>query len=68
MDVLTEADRIKGRLRNCSSAADVETVAGEEREVVKEMGNIEGDGRTMAIQISNLKLYTLDRLKREGSQ
>lgn len=55
----TEADRIKARLRDCKTVAEVEAVADEEREKVKDIATRD---RALAIQISNLKAYVLDQL------
>lgn len=53
-----EADRIKNRLIQCKTAADVATVADEEREAVKTLAKTP-EGKTLAIQIANLKAYRL---------
>lgn len=65
MDVLDEAARIKKRLMECQTGADVEAVANDERETVRAMAEQSQDGKTMAIQISNLKQYRLWVLSRE---
>ncbi len=56
---MTEAERIKKRLRECKRRAEVNAVADDERKVV--MAMLETD-KVMAIQISNLKHYMLKML------
>lgn len=53
---MTEAERIKDRLRACTTPDEVEAVADEERANVKALAVTD---KTMAIQIANLKSYTL---------
>lgn len=53
---MSEAERIKDRLRQCQTAPEVEAVADEERENVKK---IAAEDRPLAIQIANLKAYRL---------
>ncbi len=58
MDILTETDRIKDRLRTCTSAKEINAVADEERATVKEIAATE-DGKPLAKQISNMKVWLL---------
>lgn len=58
-DHLEEANRIKRRLRACQTREEVETVANEEREKVRAMHEADGEARTMALQIANLKSHIL---------
>lgn len=53
-----EANRIKARLEQCETAAEVATVADEERASVQAMAATD-EGRPLAIQIANLKAYRL---------
>jgi hypothetical protein len=62
-DLFVEAERIKSRLRKCKTAADVATVADEERASVRAMAEASEDGKTMALQIANLKAYRLWQLR-----
>lgn len=55
---IDEANRIKSRLLKCETAAEVATVADEEREAVKTLAKTP-EGKTLAIQIANLKAYRL---------
>jgi len=59
MNVIEEANRIKDRLRACTSKDQIETVADEERETVLAMKDVTGDGAAMSHQIRNLKGYML---------
>lgn len=58
-DIITQATRIKTRLNACKTKDEVEHVADEERDTVRAMSKMEGDGKTMAIQITNLKAHML---------
>lgn len=60
---LSEAERIKDRLRAAKSAVEVNRIADEERATVQAMARDEGDGATMARQIANLKAYKLDQFQ-----
>lgn len=55
MDVVTEANRIKDRLRACTSIPELERVANEERATVLNMKDGEGHGPVMYLHIRNLK-------------
>ncbi|MBO9398749.1 hypothetical protein J7400_18915 [Shimia sp. R9_2] len=55
MDALAEANRIKDRLRACTSAKELEQVANEERAAVLKMKDGEGHGPAMYLHIRNLK-------------
>ena len=57
---MTEPERIKNRLRQCTTIKQVEAVADEEREAVKALAKTD---RTMAIQIANLKAWKIGRLQ-----
>ncbi|GGE30102.1 hypothetical protein GCM10011360_17710 [Primorskyibacter flagellatus] len=65
--MLEEANRIKDRLRACRTADEVRNVADEERETVLEMAKTP-EGKTQAIQIANLKAYTLDCIKNQRDE
>lgn len=58
---IAEADRIKQRLDECKTAAEVEQVANDERDNVRALAKIP-DAKVLAIQIANLKLYKLNML------
>lgn len=58
MRLISEANRIKDRLRQCETAPELEAVADEERPKVKAMAETP-EGKTLAIQIANLKKYRL---------
>lgn len=58
MNVISEANRIKDRLRACTSAEQIEQVADQERAAVTAMAT-DADGKPLAIQIANLKRYRL---------
>lgn len=55
MAVLTQANRIKERLRGCASVAEVEAVAAEERKLVMSWKDQPGDRGVMFLHIVNLK-------------
>lgn len=55
MSILTEANRIKERLRACQDRADVEAVAYEERDTVMGWKDKPGDAGVMYHHILNLK-------------
>lgn len=55
MGVLTQANRIKERLRGCTSVAEVEAVAAEERKLVVSWKDLPGDRGVMFLHIVNLK-------------
>lgn len=57
MDVISEANRIKERLRACQDGAEVEAVAAEERDTVMGWKGQPGDVGVMFIHILNLKNY-----------
>lgn len=63
MTVLTEAERIKDRLRACTTLEDVERVAAEERGTVSGWRGQPGDAGVMFVQIVKLKAHMLWRLK-----
>lgn len=58
-DVLSEARRIKDAMRKCTSPEELEEVASQERETVRQMHRAGGESETMAIQIINLKAYLI---------
>lgn len=58
MNVISEAERIKDRLRNAATVSDVEAVADEERATVKAMGETD-EGKPLWHHIVNLKRYRL---------
>lgn len=60
---MTEADRIKERLVKCQTAAEVATVADEERDAVRAMAE-DPTMKVFAIQIANLKAYRLWQLEK----
>jgi len=55
MDVISEANRIKDRLRACQDVAEVETVAADERDTVMRWKGQKGDAGAMFHHIINLK-------------
>lgn len=57
---MTEAERIKDRLRACKTPDEVNAIADEERANVKALAETD---RVMAIQIANLKAYMLGMFK-----
>lgn len=59
--MIDTADRIKDRLRACKTEAEVKSVADEERAAVMDMATTP-EGKTLAIQIANLKAYVLGGL------
>lgn len=59
MSVLSEAERIKDRLRACTTAADVEAVAAEERATVMGWKDHPGDAGAMFHHVVNLKKFML---------
>lgn len=61
---MTEAERIKDRLRACKTVEDVQIVANEERAAVQDMAKTD---KTMAIQIANLKTYKLKMIEKYGA-
>lgn len=66
-DVFAQADRIKARLNICATPQQVHEVADAERAEVQAMAKGSADGKTMAIQIANLKAYILG-LMRNGEK
>ncbi len=64
MDVIAEANRIKERLRTCTTVEQVYAVACEERAAVAAMAKLE-DGKPLAIQMANLKAYRLVEIQRK---
>ena len=67
IDVLEEANRIKGRLRAAGSVEEIEAIADEERATVKEMAKDIG-GAALALQVAHLKQVRLFDLQRgEGA-
>ncbi len=60
---MSEAERIKDRLRACTCASEIHAVADEERDAVKSMFE-GGETKPLAIQIANLKAYRLRELER----
>lgn len=62
-NLLTQADRIKARLNSCATPRQVHEVADAERAEVQAMAKGSADGKTMAIQIANLKAYILGRMR-----
>lgn len=67
-DERTEADRIKARLRACQSVESLNQVVEAEREAVRALAGLSEAGRTYAIQISNLKVWKLDRFAKEAQR
>jgi hypothetical protein len=65
-DHRAEANRIKERIRACESAESVRKVAAEERGAFQALVAAGGDARTYAVQISNLKVWKIDRLEKEN--
>lgn len=61
--ILEQANSIKRRIRKCETAAEVATVADEERANVQAMAETD-EGRPLAIQIANLKAYRLWELSK----
>lgn len=59
MTVLSEANRIKERLRAGTTVAEVEAVAAEERELVMSWKDQPGDRGVMFLHISNLKKFMI---------
>jgi hypothetical protein len=59
LNVVNEANRIKDRLRACTSKDEIERVADEERETVMGMRDAPGHGPALFEQIKNLKQYML---------
>lgn len=57
---MTEAERIKNRLRDCTTPKQIAQVADEERAAVKALAVTD---RTFAIQIANLKSYLLKMME-----
>ena len=57
MDVISEANRIKDRLRACQDVAEVETVAADERDTVMRWKGQKGDAGVMYLHILNLKTF-----------
>lgn len=59
MDILYESRRIKDRLDECKTRAEVKRVTDEERPLVMEIAKASPEGKTQAIQIANKKLIVL---------
>lgn len=59
LDCLKEAERIKDRLRACTTKRQVDRVADDERESFMKLRKSGGFGPVLAIQIQNLKSYML---------
>jgi len=55
---MNESERIKDRLRACTTRQEIDAVADEERGAVRAMTD-----KTQAIQISNLKAHMLGQMK-----
>ena len=55
MAVLSESNRIKERLRACTTVAEVKAVAAEERKLVVSWKDQPGDRGVMFLHIVNLK-------------
>lgn len=66
MTLIDEANRIKDRLRACTTVEQVDKVADEERDTVLEMKGASFDGNAMFHQIRNLKIYRLRQIERVG--
>ena len=64
MSVLAEANRIKERLRACTTVEEVEQVAADEREKVSSWKDKGGNQGAMFFHIINLKKYMLGKLKK----
>jgi hypothetical protein len=64
MTVLAEANRIKDRLRACTTADEVKQVAEEEREKVMGWKDKGGNQGAMFYHIINLKKYMLGKLRK----
>lgn len=67
-DEHTESERIKDRLRACQSVESLNQVVEAEREAVRALAGLSEAGRTYAIQISNLKVWKLDRFAKEAQR
>ncbi|WP_120636038.1 hypothetical protein [Ruegeria sp. EL01] len=65
MNVVGEATRIKARLRACTTKAEIDCVANEERDTVMGMRDAPGHGPALFEQIKNLKQYMLRRKARQ---
>ena len=65
-DYISEADRIKERLRSATTEADVENVASEERNTFHEMAAIKGTPAELATQIRAFKQLKINDLRREA--
>lgn len=61
--VISEANRIKQRLRECHTEDAIERVADEERQAVRDMAKTP-EGKPLALQIANLKQYRLQELEK----
>lgn len=68
MTLIGEANRIKDRLRSCTTLDEIERVADEERDTVLGMKGASCDGNAMFHQIRNLKIYKIREIERHGSE
>lgn len=64
MRVIKEANRIKDRLRACSTVEEVNQVADEERETVMSWKDKGGNQGAMFYHIANLKKYMIGKIER----
>lgn len=61
-EAIATADRIKDRLRACETVAEIDLVAAEERATVRALAET-AEGKPLAHQISNLKIYMLWQIR-----
>lgn len=67
-EYVTEAERIKQRLRVAISTVEIEAVADQERAAVMALHEQEGTPHQLALDIINLKVLRLSQLSREARQ
>jgi uncharacterized protein GlcG (DUF336 family) len=60
---MTQAERIKDRLRACTTPQEIHAVADEERAAVLELAK-DPETKPLAIQIANLKAYRLADMRK----
>lgn len=62
-EILTEANRIKDRMRECQNEGELLCVCDEERQNVRRLADSGDEARVLAFHISNLKAYLITSYK-----